>query len=302
MPRVFLTVETDRKIVAWSEITDIAGPALGENSAPDVGKFAPGSVEYELSGDGVAVVTTVKEPFGSSLRNALHGLLAEGGHGPLSGRGFRQALRRGQLTCHFGATTVAEKTYAGVAGLDCVNNLLFSTTPSKDPGRLIPSLALIGVSEEEDAGFVPEEDLAEAAARAGPTGGWVLDWQMLLPILKGVTVAEKAVLEAGRTSTTVEICPENLPDGVTEDAGLVGAVAAALIAFRRSPEGGKLIFERVRGKELSLLWDDPCFPGKLAPFLFVEHVGLLVPDELRKACSNLEANAVSEAGKASPEP
>ena len=274
--KAWLTVERDQEIIKWTE-----APAFPDRV------FA---IRY--SADGVTKVVDIQRSHMTSIYEGFKELLADGDQ-KLTKRGFKRALRQGQLTCHFGATTWPQDEYAGVSGTDCVNNLLFSLQPPSDTEHLLPQLGIILVPNDSDTMVAKAEktspNLPETTASPDPYAGFVpslvkkprsprtVAWEDIRPILE---------LSADQYGAA---CNLNVPAKVMEqDSSLVDAVVTALVAFQRSPQG-EPIFRHYRELDtINALWDDPCLPGMLEEFLENEKVYLQMTSDMAAATAACE--------------
>ncbi len=111
---------------------------------------------------------------------------------------------------------------------------------------------------------------------------WLVQWEELLPILRGVTSLEDT------DGKQRGICPGNIS---TESVNMALVVLAArgLNQFARQAGGGMGMYgflELVAGNDSRPpLWEDPCLPQEIAPLLFKEGIGILIPEELLAACA-----------------
>ncbi len=299
--RAWLTVQHEGQIIAWREIAgELSEEILKKDplpAMPDVKEFAPAFLaETEVSADGVTVVRSVGESFADPFRKLLNATLEEKRHPRLSRRGFKKALRDGQLTCHFAATTVRPQgnilvgdNYACVEGLECTDNLLFSLTPPEDQGKITASIALLGV---EGNGGNPcvfgLEDTSEHASTppdvAEEGGPWLIEWEALLPILQGLT----GLGDTG--SRRRGFCLGNIPPEAGVDMRIAYEVEEALTEYAHRiggrEEGIAVFLDLVAGVgPAPPLWEDPCLPQEIAPLLFKERIGILIPAELLAACA-----------------
>ncbi len=304
----WLTVQDDRKFVAYTEFSGELPPGtLKEDPFPGPADVKMNVKEFSheflaktsVSADGVTVVRALGESFTDPFRRVLNALLLEKDYPELTMREFRKALRRGQLTCHAGLETGyieggtwVRTGYSCVTSVKCINNLLFSLVPPMDPEKLTASLALFREGESDTRACVPE---FASGGGAEPSGPWLVEWRDLLPVLQGVTSLEE-------TDTKIMgVCLRNIsPEEAGGDMGLADAASAALIQFAHAiggEEGIMVLLDLVAGRGATPpLWEDPCLPQKLAPMLFRERIGILIPEDLLGACANSRAARETASG------
>ncbi len=311
--RAWLTLEEDGKFVGYAEIAEELSQGILKEEhvpeAPGFKEFSPAFLaETSVSADGVTVVRALGEPFVKSFRKLLNRTLRSEGYSGLSASEFEEALRCGQLTCHFGSVMVSFDRkgtmilgdYACIAGLECGDNLLFSVTSPENQDEITASITLYGVISRGKVTMacVTEEDRKERVENAVPardpadSDPWLVTWEELFPILQGVVSLEETdVKRRGVAACNIS------PEGVNMGLVVVASRALNQYALQVGGEGGMDAFlDLVAGNGQSFpLWEDPCLPKAIAPFLRDQGITLVGDEELTEQCVEWKRSSQSSA-------
>jgi hypothetical protein len=283
--RVFLSIEDQGRIVAWSEITSRVQPYLGPDLVSDgeqpglvIRAFEPAYLGRSSLPSGLSAVTSLSRDLDTALRHEVNRLLEAGGNPSLTHREFREAIERHRLTCHFAALSVMQGQsmtgeYAGVSGVDCVNNLLFWRSPPDGPW---PGIMLAD-------GHGLEARAGETIPATGFVATAPIAWDEIRPIMEDATEFNLTP-SVESTEYGVSMCIGNVSRRrLREEGPMVNAVVSALVRFLKSEEGLDIVRRYDRQGEPSMLWEDPCLPLTLEGFLREQAVPLLVTPAMQKA-------------------